>query len=534
MHHPPLVLIADDEPETIGLLERLCRRCGYETQVASDGLQAYALSEKLLPDLILLDIQMPHLDGFEVMRRLRQTPQTRLIPIIVITASATTPHDAARGLDIGADDFLLKPFNTQELAARMRAKIRARDLEQRLQQRSAQLEALVLLGIELKQQTDLHALALTLLDFVGQVLKGQARFLSVLETENNAGFTLYTQGNDYQYTPKAFYSAERSLFMLGPAEEQIDFWPSLSGQPLTVLPLLQDEQVIGFLGGVYGQQEEPNFSFLLNLVSQQATLAIRNIQLHQATKAYAEDLEARVQERTEKLVAAQEQLLRAEKLALLGRLSGEIAHEIKTPLTPLTLNLERMLEDIRSGRNPDAQDLQEALNEAHRLNRIANSLLDFARPDAQGMRPVNLRELLEQVLKFMRKSLQKNQIRVQTDTDFDDLPLIQANPDQLRQVFLNLIVNAIQAMEGRPRRDLNLKLEKAQSIVKVQVADSGYGISEEFLSHIFEPLFSRKGSSGFGLSISRNIVEAHGGQIQVSSQLNQGTIFTVSLPLNHS
>ena len=136
------VLIADDEPSMVVLLRRLFERDGFAVEAVGDGQSALEQAEALRPDLILMDVQMPGLNGFEVVRRLRQNEVTARIPTIFITAAAREPSDVARGFGLGADDYVLKPFNPHELLARARSKIRARQLEERLERRKQELEAL--------------------------------------------------------------------------------------------------------------------------------------------------------------------------------------------------------------------------------------------------------------------------------------------------------------------------------------------------------------------------------------------------------
>src|SRR4051812_23442403 len=132
----PLVLIADDEKEARILLRRVLERDSFRVEEAHNGLLAIEKAQEYRPDLILIDIQMPGIDGFETVRLLREDSRTARIPIIVVSAAAREASDVAKGLGLGADDYLRKPYNIAELIARARAHIRARYLEQRLQRRT--------------------------------------------------------------------------------------------------------------------------------------------------------------------------------------------------------------------------------------------------------------------------------------------------------------------------------------------------------------------------------------------------------------
>src|SRR5690606_41310347 len=155
----PLVLIADDQEHSVILLRRIFQRDGFDVESAKDGEIALEKARKLPADLILMDVQMPRMDGFEVTRQLREDPATARIPVIFVTAAAREPTDVAHGLNLGAEDYIRKPYNYHELLARARSKMRARQLEDRLQRRSEEVEALVRIGGELHQRRGLDDLA---------------------------------------------------------------------------------------------------------------------------------------------------------------------------------------------------------------------------------------------------------------------------------------------------------------------------------------------------------------------------------------
>src|SRR5258708_35696042 len=151
----PLVLVADDEKEARMLLRRVLEREEFRVEEASDGKTTLAKARDLHPELIFMDIQMPGMDGFETIKLMRADPRTARIPIIVVSAAAREPADVARGLGLGADDYLRKPFNTSELLARARSNIRSRQLEERLQQRTEDLEPLIRIGADLNHDLKL-------------------------------------------------------------------------------------------------------------------------------------------------------------------------------------------------------------------------------------------------------------------------------------------------------------------------------------------------------------------------------------------
>jgi signal transduction histidine kinase len=534
MHSPPLILIVDDEADTIALLKRVCHRAGFESVVAQDGYAALSMAHLMTPDLILLDIHMPNLSGFEVMERLRQTAETAFIPIIVITAAATTPEDAAHGLNLGADDYITKPFNYQELAARIRAKIRAKSLEESLQGRTQELEMLVQLGIRLNHPTSLQEQVAVILGFLHEHLFPSLLLLYIQPKEQKPGLS--------------FLQREKEALQVLAKHPLAKVPEKLAGIPLEAdsLGLIYPEMLLGSgllldlayqnapLGRLLIAYEQtgavnPDLQRLMASVAQHITLAITNAQLYESLEAYTSELETRVEERTKALQQAQEQLLRAEKLAALGRLSGEIAHEINNPLQPIILLLEEATENDKL--DPETQEhLSLALQEAHRLRRTVQRLLNFARPDTSQLSYVDPVELLGEVLALTQKKMEHTGVRLVTR--LEQVSAIYANPDQLKQVFLNMTLNALDSMLDKSRGVIEVELSEREGKIWIKIRDNGKGIPPNILNQIFEPFFSTKEmGSGLGLAISHSLVEAHGGSIYVESQLERGTCFSVVLPV---
>jgi len=257
-------------------------------------------------------------------------------------------------------------------------------------------------------------------------------------------------------------------------------------------------------------------------------IAIQQLRAEEQLAQYAERLEDMVEERTQELREAQEKLLRQQKLATLGQLAGSINHELRGPLGNIKSGayfLEMAIDDPDEEVNETLELLQQ---EVDRAESIVSSLLNFVRTEEPQRESVDLNGLLNDLLDDVDIS---DRVKVFQEME-PDLPVISADPEQLRRIFRNLITNATEAMpEGG---ELTIETEAVDSnAVRAVVSDTGGGISEENQEKIFEPLFSTKSDGvGLGLALAQMLVEAHGGRIGVESDEGQGSTFTVRLPLS--
>ena len=232
-----------------------------------------------------------------------------------------------------------------------------------------------------------------------------------------------------------------------------------------------------------------------------------------------------------RLHQTQEQLLQSEKLAAMGRLTSQIAHELNNPLYGIMNTLELMKTEIPP-ENRRRKILDMALSEIVRLADMLRKMLTFSKPDQEKKQAVNVNNLLEELTMLHKKQLQENDIKLKQELA-RDLPPVYASANQLRQVFLNLIANARDAMPDEGV--LTIKTHTADEKVFIDVTDTGTGIKEENLSRIFETFFTTKDSVkgvGLGLSVCYGFIKDHGGDIKVTSQLGQGTTFSVILPVH--
>jgi len=431
----PTLLIVDDNPTNIKVLFGFLRDAGFRVLVAKDGSNALEKLHEALPDLILLDVMMPGIDGFETCRRIKENQETQAIPVIFMTALAEAEHKV-KGLSLGAVDYITKPFQQEEVLARIDLHLKLRSLARELADKNAQL-------------SDVNAM-----------------------------------------------------------------------------------------------------------------------------------LERRVAERTRELQAMQAQMVLAEKMSSLGQLVAGVAHEINNPIGFIAGNIEHArgyLKDITgliklyqtTYADPDpaiadeieAIELDYLLDDfpklldslyegSQRIAQISRSMRTFSRADSDYQVPFDLHEGIDSTLLILKHRLKANEERPAIDVvkEYGDLPAIQCYPGQLNQVFMNLLANAVDALEeasaGRSFEDLTanpnqirvrtqLSEDRTQAIV--QIADNGTGMTPEVQQRVFENSFTTKAvgkGTGLGLAIARQIVvEKHRGCLEFTSEVGKGTEFSIYLPL---
>jgi len=285
-----------------------------------------------------------------------------------------------------------------------------------------------------------------------------------------------------------------------------------------IIPNFVEDKLLGFIvlgdkisGQIFSEDDLVSLQFLGN----QAALAIEN------ALAY------------EELKTTKGKLLVAEKLASIGRLAAGIAHEIKNPLTSIKTFTEYLNEKFNESefRNKFSRIVG---GEVDRINHIVEGLLDFAQPKTPKTKLTDIPQIIEDVLILLENDVSKNKIEVKKDF-ISGLPPVLVDPEQIKQVLINLIINSLQAMENSPKRKLTIATSKINDYLSLKISDTGCGLSTEQITSIFEPFYSTRDKGvGLGLSIVHSIIKAHNGKIEVQSQPNQGTTFTVLLPINQS
>lgn len=247
---------------------------------------------------------------------------------------------------------------------------------------------------------------------------------------------------------------------------------------------------------------------------------------YQRAAVRLEESYERLRDQADQLLAAEEQLRRADRLSALGELSAGLAHEIRNPLG----SIRGTAEIVRDG-VPEESPLREfadiLLREVDRLNGVVQDFLDFARPEQPREDRVDLNQLVDEVLALTSRMLVKGKIEVRVERG--DKVCCCGRAEQLRQVLLNLVINAHQAMPEGGTLSLGTQCDGQR--VRLQVKDTGTGIAPENLERVFDPFYTtRKDGTGLGLAITSRIISGHRGSISVDSTPGQGTVFTIELP----
>ncbi|MBR8838669.1 MAG: hybrid sensor histidine kinase/response regulator [Stigonema ocellatum SAG 48.90 = DSM 106950] len=423
-----LILVVDDTLANLEVISETLTQAGFEVAIAIDGERALKQVQHSLPDLILLDVMMPGIDGFETCRRLKGSPTTQDIPVIFMTAISDIEHKL-QGFRLGAVDYITKPFQEEEVLARVKTQIKlyslSKDLEKKVAKRTAELSQ----ALEKLQESQLKLVQSEKMSTLGQLIAGVAH-----EINNPISFI---DGN------------------LTPAQEYVK-------------DLLR----------------------LINLYQQHYPNPVAEIK---------------------KLIEA--------------------------------IDLEYLREDLPKL----ITSMQEGVN---RISKISTSLRTFSRADTENKVPFNIHEGIDSTILILQHRLKANDQRpaIEVIRNYGDLPLVECLPGQLNQVFMNLLANAIDAVEeahsGRCFSEIKqshnhititttLTKDKQHGLISIQ--DSGVGMSNEVKAKIFDHLFTTKTvgkGTGLGLAIARQIVvEKHGGMIDVNSVLGEGSEFIINIPI---
>lgn len=258
----------------------------------------------------------------------------------------------------------------------------------------------------------------------------------------------------------------------------------------------------------------------------------RSLELQKTAEGLEESYK-KLQQQSERIIAIEEQLRRAEKLSTLGEMAAVLAHEIRNPLGSIRGTAEILRDDYKPG-EPKYEFIEIQIKETERLNRVVEDFLRMARPQPSEMKSCKLQDELETIVILLANDAKGRKVRVVLEPAATDA-VVRADSEKLRQAFLNIIINALQATPPGGSVTISTEIiqpEGGARMCEVRFLDNGAGIDAELQTRIFEPFYTTKpDGSGLGLAITRKIVEGHGGSLTVESAIGQGTTLIVRLPL---
>lgn len=506
---PSTILIVDDTPANLNLLFDVLRDSGFKVLVAQSGKSALQKVEYAKPDLILLDILMPDIDGFETCQVLKAQNSTKDTPIIFMTALSDTV-DKVKGLRLGAVDYITKPFQQEEVLARIQLHLNLRNLTRQVQEQNFQLE----------QQIQERILA-------EEMLRQREGQLRLITDALPVMISYIDRDHCYRFVNRGY-------------EE----WFQL---PRTAL---QNRHMRELLGEVMYEELLPKLKLALSgqTVTYENTFP-RQDQLRHLEITYIPHFEGDVVVGTYVLIQdvterkhLERQLLRSQRMESLGTLASGIAHDLNNLLTPILMSVQLLATKDQDDQSQRWLKLLET--NTKRGADLLRQVMSFVR-GIEGKHTLIQPETLLQEIKHIVEETFPKSITISTQIA-PELWTVSGDSTQLHQVLMNLCVNARDAMPKGGQLTLSAKnLEintafvqahpeaKVGAYLLLTVADTGTGIPLEDLDRIFEPFFTTKEfgkGTGLGLSTVMGIVKSHGGFITVASEVHQGTKFNVFLP----
>ncbi|HEY9834400.1 MAG TPA: response regulator [Stenomitos sp.] len=489
------ILHVDDNETNRYTTNRMLRRAGFNVIEAATGEAALQLVDQAKPDLIILDVRLPGIDGFEVCRRIKANPTTAFIPVLHLSASFVESRDKAQGLNSGADAYLAQPVEPIELIATIKALLRIRQAE----------ESALSLAREWQSTFDAMNDGVCLLNQEGRIVRCNTAISKLLNQPLNECIGCLHQ----ELMPKRLGFVEPTPFTLVQETRQREShevqgdsrWFSVTVDPVF-------DQEIVFTGAVY---------ILADVTERKRAEEERNQLL--------------VREQEARAAAEAANRLKDEFLATLS-------HELRSPLNAM-LGWTRLLNSRKFDEATTVRALQTIERSAKSQAQLVEDLLDVSRIIQGKLRlntcPVQLVSVIEAVMETVRPAAQAKEIGLQSVLD-PTSGLVAGDSDRLQQVIWNLVSNAI---KFTPKGGcVQVRLETVNSQVEITVTDTGKGIDPEFVPYVFERFRQADSSStrvysglGLGLAIVRHLVELHGGTVYAhSAGEDKGATFTVKLP----
>jgi len=500
------ILIVDDMPENIEAFRMVIKAYfpRYEIFTAGNGAEALKIANATPPDVIILDVRMPVMDGFELCQHLKKTELTKNVPILMVSALMTNGAHRIQGFDSGADGYLCKPFDNAELVANIRGLVRIKKSEDALREQSRNLED------ELNRRT-------------ATLRKSEQHWLGLFKASPDAIFIEDINGNVLEANPAA-------CALHGMTHEEL-----IGRNVVELVPPEQRDKVAELFPRWITENLQTYEGISYTKDCKEVPVEVRATPFEydgkRALLLHVRDISERI--------AMEKKLTRAQKLESVGILAGGIAHDFNNILTGIIGNISFAKLDMPEDSSA-YEPICRAEKSAFRARLFTQQLLTFARGGSPVRKTASVRQLLEETTTFV---LSGSDSICEFNIE-DDLMPADIDIGQISQVIENLVINASQAMPTGGRiilsaKNIMLKPQAKESHVKlkpgcyieISVKDNGVGISAKNLECIFDPYFTTKQTgSGLGLATSYSIIHKHGGDIIVESEIDKGTEFIVYIP----
>ncbi len=556
------IMVIDDTPENLRLLMKILTDEGHRVRPMVDGELAIAAARQSPPDLVLLDIKMPRLDGYGVCQQLKADDRTRDIPIIFLTV-LDEAVDKVRGFTLGAVDYVSKPFETAELLVRINHQLQLRSLQQTLLQQNQQLQA----EVAQRKATE------TALRF------SEEKFSKTFQNSPLPSTLIALNTHCYIDVNQAFLeqSGYRLTDVIGKSPTELDLWVNPDDRTLLFEQLQEQGYVHGFEAQLQTKEKQSKqvvlFLEVIQIEQQQYLLTMgEDISARKAAEQKLANKTEQLTQTLETLRETQSDLIQSAKMAALGNLVAGVAHEINTPIgtallaaSTLEVESERFQQILASQpglRNQAPADPAQASSPVvgvesmmdeiqdygavaqecshlihcnlHRAGELIQSFKQVAVDQTSlQLRSFNLKTYLEEVLLNLQPTLKRTPHQIQLMGD--DAIVLESYPGALSQVITNLIMNSLEhAYFDNQAGQLTLHWAVQDERIQLIYRDDGQGIDPDAMQQLFEPFFTtarHRGGSGLGLHIAYNLVcQTLQGSLSVNSTVGEGTAFTLVLP----
>ena len=498
------VLLVDDNPQNLKVLYETLKDKGYRLLIANEGEKALDLAHRHRPEVILLDIMMPEMDGYEVCERLKADPDTADCAVVFLSALDDL-QAKVKGFSLGGADYISKPFQSQEVIARVKTHASVIRLERELQARNREL------------QSD----QARILNSISEGIYGLDEN-GIIEFANPAS-ALIMGCTAEELIGKSFFDLHFAT-----AAACKDSLPVMATCQQGVAENQRDIQML--------RADGTGFS-----AEYRATPKLDDGELHGAVVVFRDitvELEnERALDEARTLVQEQrDQLAHTSRLTTMGEMAAGFAHEVNQPLTAIS-NYARVSKRMMAKDAPDLALLRETMDkieaQSHRASEIIRRIRRFMKKPATGKEVLSVPGLLDDTRQFAEVDMRNNEGGIEVQVE-GDLPDVQGDPIQVQQVTLNLIRNALEATRtAGSSAPVEVSARRCgDHCVRVQVRDHGVGVPEEAEEKLFHPFYTTKDDGmGIGLATCRSLIQAQGGEIGYERPEDGGACFYFTLPI---